>query len=124
MLNCAVNNKFDNLCGEPCARLDRMQCIREPFVEHKPCYIKVASIILFNTDQDIVQSLNDVYMDDMVFTIYWRNFARKMETYWRDSRLTVSTASQVLAPNAESGFYLEAIALTAYVLPPQVLACY
>lgn len=85
-----AKNRFDNLFGEACARLDRGQYVREAFVEQEPLYIKLASALMFNAHKSIKTDLNALYADDVLYTMHWRKFMTKMIDYWRDTRLVVS----------------------------------
>jgi hypothetical protein len=87
-----AKNRFDNIFGEACARLDRGQYIRETFVEKEPIYIKLASVLVFNAHKPIKTNLNTLYADDVLYTMHWQTFMTKMINYWRDIRLVVSFA--------------------------------
>ena len=98
MLTCWIGkNRFDNFYGEDCARLDRGQHVREPFVECKPCYFEIASMIIFHANKSITDDFNAMYGDDMLYLMHWSSFMRKMNESWRDSRLIVSKIS-ILSP--------------------------
>lgn len=84
--------------GEQCARLDRDQRVREKLSNCDSYLIRIASALLFGMNKPITTEIDGLYVDNMVYTMHWRSFMRKMIDSWRDCRLTVRAITFSLRP--------------------------
>lgn len=91
LIICVAKHRFDNLHGEQCARLDRDHRVREQLVEANTFLTRVASSLVFGFNKPISSEINGLYVDGIVYTMHWRDFMRRMNESWRDSRLMVRT---------------------------------
>lgn len=89
LTHCAAKHRFDTLYGEQCARLDRDQRVRGKLTHANSCPLRVASAVLFGMNKPITKEIDSLYVDNMVYTMHWHRFMRKMLGSWRDARLTV-----------------------------------
>ncbi|KZS96303.1 hypothetical protein SISNIDRAFT_450972 [Sistotremastrum niveocremeum HHB9708] len=79
-----LSNYFLNLHGEPLARLSRtQQLLPDPDIQN-PWYIRVIFTMFFDTPAQYLQTLRDLWVDEITYSSPWRKFITDMLQEWKN----------------------------------------
>ncbi|KAJ6535397.1 hypothetical protein DFH09DRAFT_1179687 [Mycena vulgaris] len=79
-------SRFYNFSGEPCARLDQRQSVYG-HVPTRSFVIRMVSPLMFNAPLSHLESLQDLYVDEVVRHGPWRRTTERLCTEWQELTL-------------------------------------
>jgi hypothetical protein len=85
-----VHQKYLNYHGQPCARLCRDQSVHSSAPPERTLLIKLFSPLLFFAPDVHLRALEDIWVDEMVCHVPWKDFMTKMNDDWERYVLFVS----------------------------------
>lgn len=116
-----ARHRYDNCYGEEHARLERDHYIFGQHTITPSIGITIVWTLLLGMPARINKELDALFVDDTVYGIHWRKYARVMTKSWKESRLAVSSTTVMLSDNSVFTYLLTGHRLTYVCLFSRIL---